>query len=194
MPDSVIDKPRIEAAVREILAAIGEDVTRDGVMQTPERVARMYEEVFAGQNGGAAAYLDTTFDVDHRELVLFRDIRFYSMCEHHLMPFIGKAHVAYIPNGKVTGLSKVVRSFKNLAARPQVQERLTTQMADLLMDRLEPLGAAVIVEARHLCMEMRGVRAPGSTIITSAVRGAFESRDSTRMELLTLIHGERGIL
>lgn len=191
MGDSVIDKPRIEAAVREILLAIGEDPERDGVAQTPERVARMYEDLFSGQNGGAGEHLETTFDVSHRELVLFRDIKFYSMCEHHLIPFFGMAHIAYIPSEVVTGLSKVVRAFKNLAARPQVQERLTTQMADLLVEKLNPLGAAVIVEARHLCMEMRGVRSPGSTIITSAVRGAFESRASTRMELLTLINGER---
>ena len=191
MSKSVIDKPRIEAAVREILLAIGEDPERDGVYQTPERVARMYEELFSGINGGAGTHLETTFDVDHRELVLFRDIKFYSMCEHHLIPFFGVAHIAYIPNDTITGLSKVHRAFKNLAARPQVQERLTTQMADLLVEKLNPLGAAVIVEARHLCMEMRGVRSPGSTITTSAVRGAFESRESTRMELLTLIHGER---
>lgn len=187
----MIDKPRIEAAVREILLAIGEDPERDGIAQTPKRVARMYEDLFSGQNGGAGEHLETTFDVGHRELVLFRDIKFYSMCEHHLIPFFGMAHIAYIPSEVVTGLSKVVRAFKNLAARPQVQERLTTQMADLLVEKLNPLGAAVIVEARHLCMEMRGVRSAGSTIITSAVRGAFESRESTRMELLTLINGER---
>jgi GTP cyclohydrolase IA len=194
MAESVIDKPRVEAAVREILLAIGEDIERDGVQQTPQRVARMFEEIFAGQNGGAEKYLETTFDVEHRELVLFRDIQFFSMCEHHLMPFLGRAHIAYIPNGRVTGLSKVVRAFKSLAARPQVQERLTTQMADLLMEKLDPLGAAVIVEARHLCMEMRGVRSPGSFITTSALRGAFEARESTRMELFTLIKGERHIL
>ena len=194
MGGNVIDQERIERAVREILLAIGEDPQRDGVRQTPERVARMFAEIFAGQNGGAEKHLETIFDVDHRELILFRDIHFYSVCEHHLMPFIGKANIAYIPNGKVTGLSKVVRAFKNLAARPQVQERLTTQMANLLMDKLEPLGVAVIVEARHLCMEMRGVRAPGSTITTSALRGAFEARESTRMELLTLIHGGREVL
>jgi GTP cyclohydrolase IA len=194
MPASKIDQPRIEAAVREILAAIGEDLERDGVRQTPQRVARMFDEIFAGQNGGAETFLETQFDVDHRELILFRDIQFFSMCEHHLMPFVGLAHVAYIPNGRVTGLSKVVRAFKNLAARPQVQERLTTQMADLLMDKLQPLGAAVIVEARHLCMEMRGVRSPGSIITTSALRGAFESRESTRMELFTLIKGERQVI
>jgi len=192
MDNVKFDKPRIEAAVREILLAIGEDVERDGLYQTPERVARMYEEIFAGQNGDAGAYLKTQFDVDHRELILFRDVKFHSMCEHHLMPFIGVAHIAYIPDGKVTGLSKVVRAFKHLAARPQVQERLTTQMANLLMEKLEPLGAAVVVEARHLCMELRGVRSPGSVITTSALRGAFETRESTRMELFTLIkRGER---
>jgi GTP cyclohydrolase IA len=194
MAESIIDKPRIEAAVREILLAIGEDLERDGVRQTPGRVARMFDEIFAGQNGGAGKHLETTFDVDHRELILFRDIQFYSMCEHHLMPFSGTAHIAYIPNGHVTGLSKVVRTFKCLAARPQVQERLTTQMADLLMEKLDPLGAAVIVEARHMCMEMRGVRSPGSIITTSALRGAFEARESTRMELFTLIKGERKVL
>jgi GTP cyclohydrolase IA len=194
MADSVIDKPRIEAAVKELLLAIGEDLERDGVRQTPARVARMFEEIFAGQNGGAGHYLETTFDVDHHELILFRDIQFFSMCEHHLMPFTGLAHIAYIPNGRVTGLSKVVRSFKSLAARPQVQERLTTQMADLLMEKLDPLGAAVIVESRHMCMEMRGVRSPGSIITTSALRGAFEARESTRMELFTLIKGERRVV
>jgi GTP cyclohydrolase I len=194
MSSSVIDKPRIEAAVREILLAIGEDTERDGVKDTPSRVARMFEEIFAGQDGGAGAFLETTFEVEHRELILFRDIQFFSMCEHHLMPFTGLAHIAYIPNGRVTGLSKVVRAFKRLAARPQVQERLTTQMADLLMRKLEPLGVAVIVEARHLCMEMRGVRSPGSIITTSALRGAFEARESTRMELFTLIKGERRVI
>jgi GTP cyclohydrolase IA len=194
MERSVIDKPRIEAAVRELLAAIGEDLGRDGVRETPQRVARMYEEIFHGQNGGAAKHLETVFDVDHRELVLLRGVAFHSMCEHHLMPFTGVAHIAYIPQGKITGLSKLVRAFKNLAARPQVQERLTTQMADLLMESLDPLGAAVVVEARHLCMEMRGVRAPGSIITTSALRGAFENRASTRMELFTLIKGDRQIV
>jgi len=194
MQNAKFDRGRIEAAVREILLAIGEDVERDGVRQTPERVARMYEEIFAGQNGGAEDYLETQFDVEHRELILFRDVKFHSMCEHHLMPFIGVAHIAYIPDGRVTGLSKVVRAFKHLAARPQVQERLTMQMADLMMDKLKPLGVAVIVEARHLCMELRGVRAPGSIITTSALRGAFEARESTRMELFTLIKGGRQVV
>ncbi|MBN2082335.1 GTP cyclohydrolase I FolE [bacterium] len=194
MDNAKFDKPRIEAAVREILLAIGEDVERDGLYQTPERVARMYEEIFAGQNGNAGDYLETQFDVDHRELILFRDVKFHSMCEHHLMPFIGVAHIAYIPDGKVTGLSKVVRAFKHLAARPQVQERLTTQMANLMMDKLDPLGAAVIIEARHLCMELRGVRTPGSVITTSALRGAFEARESTRMELFTLIKRDERVV
>lgn len=194
MDKTIIDKPRIEAAVREILLAIGEDTERDGVRETPERMARMFEEVFAGQNGGAEQHLTTQFEVEHRELILLRDIQFHSMCEHHLMPFIGVVHVAYIPDGRVTGLSKIVRAFKNLAARPQVQERLTTQMADLMMAKLKPLGAAVIVEARHLCMELRGVRQPGSIITTSALRGAFEARESTRMELFTLIKGERQVV
>jgi len=189
MPKPNFDSARIEAAVRELLEAIGEDVSRDGLYQTPERVARMYEEIFAGQNGDGEHYLETQFDVDHRELILFRDVKFNSMCEHHLMPFMGVAHIAYIPDGRVTGLSKVVRTFKHLAARPQVQERLTTQMADLMMRKLEPLGAAVVVEARHMCMELRGVRSPGSVITTSALRGAFENRESTRMELFTLIKG-----
>ena len=194
MDNAKFDRSRIEAAVREILAAIGEDIERDGVRETPERIARMYEEIFAGQNGGADKYLETQFDVEHRELILFRDIKFYSMCEHHLMPFIGVAHIAYIPDGRVTGLSKVVRAFKHLAARPQVQERLTMQMADLMMAKLAPLGAAVVVEARHLCMELRGVRAPGSIITTSALRGAFEARESTRMELFTLIKGGQQVV
>jgi GTP cyclohydrolase I len=194
MEKAKFDRERIESAVREILLAIGEDIERDGVRETPERVARMYEEIFAGQNGGAEQYLETQFDVEHRELILSRDIKFHSMCEHHLMPFIGVAHIAYIPDGRVTGLSKIVRAFKNLAARPQVQERLTTQMADLMMKKLKPLGVAVIVEARHLCMELRGVRQPGSIITTSALRGAFEARESTRMELFTLIKGERRVI
>jgi GTP cyclohydrolase IA len=194
MGANLIDKPRIEAAVRELLAAIGEDLERDGVRETPQRVARMYEEIFRGQNGGAADYLETVFEVEHRELVLVRDVAFHSICEHHLMPFTGIAHFAYIPQGRITGLSKLVRAFKTLAARPQVQERLTTQMAELMMEKLDPLGAAVIVEARHLCLEMRGVRAPGSIITTSALRGAFENRASTRMELFTLIKGERQVV
>jgi GTP cyclohydrolase I len=186
-----IDTARIEAAVREILLAIGEDPAPDGLKDTPARVGRMYKEIFAGVGGGGGEHLSTTFDVAHRELVLFRAVPFYSLCEHHLVPFFGQAHIAYIPEGKVVGLSKVVRTFRQLAARPQVQERLTTEMAELLMSSLKPFGAAVIIEARHLCMEMRGVRTQGSVITTSALRGAFKDRESTRMELLTLVKGER---
>jgi GTP cyclohydrolase I len=191
MSASPIDKPRIEAAVRELIAALGEDPARDGLLGTPDRVARMYAEVFSGIHTDPGIHLETQFDLEFRELILFRDVKFFSMCEHHLMPFFGSAHIAYIPNGRITGLSKVVRSFKALAARPQVQERLTGQMADLLVEKLSPLGAAVVVEARHMCMEMRGVRSPNSLITTSALRGLFKDRESTRNELFTLIAGGR---
>ena len=191
-PYPEIDTARIEHAVREILLAIGEDPSRDGLRETPQRIARMYTEVFRGMDGRAGEHLETQFDVDHRELVLFRGVKFYSVCEHHLMPFFGKAHIAYIPDSRVTGLSKVVRTLQDLAARPQVQERLTSALADLLMERLQPLGAAVVIEARHLCLEMRGVRSPGSMITTSALRGAFEARESTRMEFFTLIRSQDG--
>ena len=191
MSPSPIDKARIEAAVRELIAALGDDVSRDGLHGTPDRVARMYTEIFSGMHEDPGVHLETQFDQEFRELVLFRDVKFFSMCEHHLMPFFGSAHIAYIPDGKITGLSKVVRSFKSLAARPQVQERLTGEMADLLMDRLKPMGCAVVVEARHMCMEMRGVRAPGSLITTSALRGVIKDREITRNELFTLIAGGR---
>jgi GTP cyclohydrolase I len=187
MADGKIDQPRIEAAVREILAAIGGDPQREGLRDTPARVARMYAEVFSGIADDAEDHLATQFEEPHKELVLFRDVPFHSMCEHHLMPFFGVAHIAYIPQGRITGLSKVVRAFREFCARPQVQERLTWQMAEHLEERLQPRGSAVIVEARHMCMEMRGVRSSGSTITTSALRGIFKERESTRMELLTLI-------
>ena len=191
MPESPIDKTRVAAAVSELIAAIGEDPHRDGLAGTPDRVARMYTEVFSGMHEDPGVHLETQFEQDFRELVLFRDVKFFSMCEHHLMPFFGSAHIAYIPNGRITGLSKVVRSFKCLAARPQVQERLTGEMADLLMEKLNPLGCAVVVEARHMCMEMRGVRAPNSLITTSALRGLIKEREATRNELFTLIAGGR---
>lgn len=186
-----IDQPRIAAAVKEILFAIGEDPGRGGLAETPERVARMYADVFSGIGAQPQTHLETTFEVDHRELILFRDVPFYSICEHHLMPFFGVAHIAYIPEERITGLSKVVRTLQGLAARPQVQERLTYEMAEALVEKLAPLGAAVVLEARHLCMEMRGVRTPGSLVTTSALRGAFKERESTRMEFFTLIKGER---
>lgn len=186
-----MDSARIEAAVRELLLAIGEDPQRDGLRETPQRVARMYADIFSGVDSDPSAHLETTFEVDHRELVLFRDIPFYSVCEHHLMPFFGVAHIAYIPQQKITGLSKVVRMLQGFCARPQVQERLTYQLADALVERLDPWGAAVVLEARHLCLEMRGVRTPGGLITTSALRGAFKERESTRMEFFTLIKGQR---
>jgi GTP cyclohydrolase I len=184
-----IDQPRIEAAVREILAAIGEDPTRDGLLATPARVARMYAEICAGLHEDPADHLATSFEVDHDEMVMVRDIPLYSLCEHHLAPFIGTAHVAYIPNddGRVIGLSKFARLVDGYARRPQVQERLTSQVADALQDRLDPKGVMVVIEAEHLCMSMRGVRKAGTTTVTSAVRGLFRSNVATRQEAMRFI-------
>jgi len=188
-PPGAIDLPRIEAAVREILEAVGEDVTRDGLVDTPARVARMYAEVFAGLHEDPAAHLVVRFEADHDEMVLVRDISFASSCEHHLVTFQGRAHVAYIPNqdGRITGLSKVARVVEGYARRPQVQERLTTQVADALERALQPRGVLVVVEAEHLCMSIRGVRKPGSTTVTSAVRGLFRSNAATRAEAMAFI-------
>jgi GTP cyclohydrolase I len=184
-----VDKPRIEAAVREILAAVGEDPGRDGLLDTPARVARMYEEIFAGLKGDPDDLLQVTFEANHDEMVMVRDIPFASVCEHHLVPFIGRAHVAYIPNddGRITGLSKVARVVDAYAKRPQVQERLTTQIADTLTRTLEPKGVLVVISAEHLCMSMRGVRKPGSTTVTSAVRGLFRTSTATRAEAMRFI-------
>ncbi len=184
-----IDQPRIEAAVREILAAIGEDPDRDGLLETPGRVARMYAEIFAGLHDTPDRHLKTTFEADHDEMVMVRDIPIYSACEHHLIPFIGKAHIAYIPNenGRITGLSKLARLADVYARRPQVQERLTVQIADALERTLEPKGVLVVVQAEHLCMSMRGVRKAGTTTVTSAVRGLFRTNDATRFEAMRLI-------
>ena len=184
-----IDQPRIEAAVREILAAIGEDPARDGLLDTPARVARMYAEIFAGIHDTPDRHLKTTFEAEHDEMVMVRDIPIYSACEHHLIPFIGTAHIAYIPNdnGRITGLSKLARLADVYARRPQVQERLTVQIADALDRVLEPKGVLVVVEAEHLCMSMRGVRKPGSTTITSAVRGLFRTNTATRFEAMRFI-------
>jgi GTP cyclohydrolase I len=186
-----VDLPRIEAAVREILAAIGENPDRDGLLDTPSRVARMYEEVFAGLRESPHHHLAVQFEADHDEMVMVRDIALTSMCEHHLVPFIGKAHVAYIPNndGRVTGLSKLARLVDAYAKRPQVQERLTTQIADELERTLQPRGVLVVIEAEHLCMSMRGVRKPGATTVTSAVRGLFRENTSTRFEAMRFISG-----
>lgn len=195
-PDSApqpVDIPRIEAAVREILAAIGEDPTRDGLLDTPGRVARMYAETCIGLHEDPTAHLATTFDAGHDEMVLVRDIPFYSLCEHHLVPFFGQAHVAYIPNrlGRVAGLSKFARLIDGFARRPQVQERLTTQIADAMEAALEPRAVLVVLDAEHLCMSMRGVRKPGSATVTSAVRGLFRSDQSARAEALQFIRHAR---
>jgi GTP cyclohydrolase I len=191
-PDRVApsyDFDKVERGVRLILEGIGEDLTRDGVRDTPARVARMYEEITVGLREDPSDNLRIVFEEGHDELVMVRDIPMYSICEHHLLPFIGKAHVAYIPNqrGQLTGLSKLARLVDGLARRPQVQERLTSQVADAMMSRLAPLGALVVIEAEHLCMSMRGVRKPGAVTVTSAVRGVFRDSMPTRMEAMNLI-------
>ena len=187
------DLPRIERAVTEILLAIGEDPDRDGLRDTPARVARAYAEQFAGLRQHPADVLTTVFDVGHDEMVIVRDIEVYATCEHHLVPFFGVAHIGYIPNtkGQVTGLSKLARLVDVYARRPQVQERMTSQIADALMDILEPRGVVVVMECEHLCMSMRGVRKPGARTVTSAVRGLFRDNDVTRAEAMSLIHGRR---
>ena len=188
-----VDQERIERAVREMLLAIGEDPERDGLLGTPARVARMYAEQFAGLRQQPEDVLTTVFDAEHDEIVLVRDIDMYSMCEHHLVPFFGKAHIGYIPNGKgeITGLSKLARLVDVYARRPQVQERMTCQIADALVRILEPRGVIVVLEAEHLCMSMRGVRKPGTTTVTSAVRGLFRDNEATRGEAMSFIHGGR---
>jgi GTP cyclohydrolase IA len=188
--DEGFDRPRIERAVREILAAIGEDPDREGLQDTPARVARAYAEQFAGMRQRPEDVLTTVFDIGHDEMVIVKDIEVYSMCEHHLLPFFGVAHIGYVPNekGQITGLSKLGRLVDVYARRPQVQERMTCQVADAMVDILDPRGVIVVIEAEHLCMTMRGVRKPGSRTVTSAVRGAF--RDNvTRAEAMSLIYG-----
>ena len=188
-----MDKPRIEKAVREILKAIGEDISRPDLKATPRRVAEMYEEILGGMNVNPEKELDVVFEKEHDEIVLLKDIPVYSVCEHHLLPFIGKAHVAYIPKGsRVTGLSKLVRVVDAMSRRLQVQEHLTTDIADIIMKRLKPKGVMVIIEAEHLCMSMRGVKRPGILTVTSAVRGLFRSNEKTRAEALALIKGRPG--
>jgi GTP cyclohydrolase IA len=184
-----IDTGRIERAVREILLAVGEDPERDGLTETPARVARAYAEQFSGLAQRPEDVLTTVFDADHDELILVRDIEMYSTCEHHLVPFFGFAHVGYIPNekGQITGLSKLARLVDVYAHRPQVQERMTSQIADALMTVLEPRGALVVIEAEHLCMSMRGVRKPGAKTVTSAVRGIMRDSDRTRAEAMSLL-------
>lgn len=185
---SNIDKNKIEAAVKLILEAIGEDVEREGLQGTPRRVANMYEEIFSGIDCDPRGLLQVSFTEFHDELVLVKDIPIYSLCEHHLLPFYGKAHVAYIPRGgKVVGISKLARVAEVYARRPQLQERLTSQIADCIYDTLNPFGVGVIIEAEHMCMTMRGIKKPGAITITSAVRGVFESRSESRAELFSLI-------
>ena len=186
---SSVDRARIVEAVRTILEAIGEDPSRDGLVRTPERVAEMYEELFGGVRGDPVDVLDVVFDAGHDEMIMVRDMVLQGMCEHHLIPFIGKAHVAYIPNenGQITGLSKLARLVDLLSRRPQVQERLTTQIADAIERALEPRGVLVVLEAEHLCMSMRGVRKPGSQTVTSAVRGIFRDHPATRAEAMNFI-------
>lgn len=188
--DAPVDLERIEAAVREILLAIGEDPDRSGLAETPQRVAKAYAEVFSGLREDPADILSTTFDIAHEEMVLVKDIPFYSTCEHHLVPFHGSAHVGYIPSldGRVTGLSKLARLVDVFAKRPQVQERLTTQIVDAMVKHLKPRGAIVVVECEHMCMSMRGVRKPGAKTVTSAVRGLLHE-PATRAEAMSLILG-----
>ena len=178
-------------AVREILYAIGEDPDRDGLQRTPERVAEMYAELFSGLHDDPSRHLQVSFEANHDEMVMVRDIRVESLCEHHLVPFAGRAHVAYIPgaDGRITGLSKLARLVEGFARRPQVQERLTTQIADALMDVLNPAGVFVVIEAEHLCMTMRGVKKPSSLTVTSAVRGLFKDNPATRAEAMSFISG-----
>jgi GTP cyclohydrolase I len=185
-----MDKKRIENAIREILIAIGDNPDREGLIDTPKRIANMYEEIFAGMSQDESEHLNTLFkEDDHQELVLVKDIPFYSMCEHHLVPFFGKAHVAYIPDGgRLTGLSKLARVVETVARRPQLQERLTSAVADAIVNKLEPTGVLVVVEAEHMCMTMRGVKKAGSQTITSAVRGIFKKDAKSRAEALALIN------
>lgn len=183
----MMDRERIKKAIREILEAIGEDPEREGLRRTPERVAEMYAELFSGSEEEALQELKVGFAEPHSEMILIRDIAFYSMCEHHLLPFYGKAHVAYIPKGKIVGLSKIARVVDILSRRPQMQERLTSKIANILEGGLDPQGVGVVMEAEHMCMVMRGIKKPGSKVVTSALRGVFRSRLDTRAEFFSLV-------
>jgi GTP cyclohydrolase I len=189
LPQEGMDLPRIERAVREILFAIGENPDRDSLCETPARVARMYAELFCGLRGDPGRHLKKVFLDTYDEMVLVRDISFNSMCEHHLLPFLGKAHVGYLPRGKVTGLSKLARVVEEISRRPQIQERMTHQIADLINAELDPKGVIVILEAEHTCMTIRGINKPGSLTVTSAVRGLFKSNPASRAEAMALING-----
>ncbi len=185
-----VDMPRLENAVRELLAAVGEDPDREGLRETPGRVARMYAEMFAGLREDPRLHLEKFFTEKYDEMVLVRDIGFTSMCEHHLLPFTGKAHIGYLPNGRVVGLSKLARVVDAVARRPQVQERMTETIADMLVDQLNVKGVAVVIEATHSCMTIRGVRKPGSMAVTSAMKGVFRTNQSSRAEVMNLIYGK----
>ncbi|MDZ4168099.1 MAG: GTP cyclohydrolase I FolE [Coriobacteriia bacterium] len=187
-----MDRDKIETGVRLILEGIGEDLSREGLAETPRRVADMYSEIFSGLGADASEHFSVTFNEGHQEMVLVRDIALYSVCEHHLVPFLGRAHVAYIPgkHGRICGLSKLARVVDVYAKRPQVQERLTSQIADTIVDNLDPAGVIVVIEAEHLCMSMRGIKKPGSMTVTSAVRGIFQRSAATRAEAMSLITGK----
>jgi len=186
-----VDQPRVKRAVRELLLAIGEDPDREGLKETPARVARMYAELFGGLHEDPRVHLRKFFSDTCDEVVLVRDISFNSMCEHHMLPFMGKAHIGYLPGDRIVGLSKLARVVENMARRPQVQERMTEQIADLLEEELHAKGVAVVVEAVHTCMTIRGVRRPGSVCVTSAMKGCFRTRPSSRAEIMTLMYGQR---
>jgi len=188
----VIDKARVKAAIASLIEAIGEDPGREGLAGTPQRVAEMYDEIFGGVGVDPRQELMVDFELGHREMVILRDIPFYSMCEHHLLPFYGMAHIGYIPNvnGRVIGISKIARVVEIVAKRPQIQERMTTEIADAIFDGIKPDGVGVVIQAEHLCMVMRGIKKPGSAIITSALRGVFRSRSATRAEFFSLIQGK----
>ena len=183
------DRERVKTAVIEILEAIGEDPQREGLLETPRRIADMYAQIFSGLSQDPTDHLKVGFEVAHDEMVILRNIPFYSMCEHHFLPFHGEAHVGYVPDGRVVGISKLARVVEGYARRPQIQEQLTTQIAEGIMDALQPDGVAVVIEAEHLCMTMRGVQKPGSRMVTSAMRGQFKASSVTRAEFLSLVHG-----
>lgn len=188
----MVNKEKIAQAMATIIEAIGEDPRREGLRDTPQRIADMYAELFAGVHVDPSAELDVGFEEGHKEMVILKDIPFYSMCEHHFLPFYGVAHVGYIPNGRVVGISKLARLVEVLARRPQLQERMTGQIADTIVATIAPEGVAVVVQAEHLCMTMRGIKKPGSNVITSATRGSFRRKAITRSEFMTLLQGKQG--
>src|SRR3990170_7411155 len=186
---TAIDKQRISEAVRQIIEAIGEDPLREGLADTPSRIAEMYADLFSGLRQDPRDVLSRSFEEEHREMVILKNIPFYSLCEHHFLPFHGQAHVGYVPEGRIVGVSKIARAIDILARRPQMQERLTSQIADAIMEGLQPDGAAVVIEAEHLCLSMRGAQKPGTVMVTSAIRGGFRRRGVTRSEFLSLVQG-----